>query len=93
MRLETHGLVMKTLCAFFITLFTVASVHSQKNSPPSIRRIDPTNWWVGMKNPDLQLLVYGPGAGTLDYSITFPGVTLVRTNKVENSLPNIHKMF
>ena len=26
-----------------------------------IERIDPTDWFVGMKNPELQLMVYGKG--------------------------------
>jgi glycosidase len=51
---------------------------------PSISRIDPTNWWTGMKNQNLQLLVYGPQAGTLTYSIAYPGVRLIKTNRVEN---------
>jgi glycosidase len=50
----------------------------------SIKRIDPPNWWVGMKNSKVQLLLYGPGAGTLTYTINYPGVTLAKTNKVEN---------
>ena len=75
---------MKTLFAFVIAVLLVSHVYAQKKSLPVIRRIDPTNWWVGMKNPALQLLVYGPGAGMLDYTINFPGVTLVRTNKVES---------
>ncbi|SHJ26669.1 Glycosidase [Hymenobacter daecheongensis DSM 21074] len=53
-------------------------------SAPGITRINPTNWWVGMKNPSLQLLVYGPQAGTLTYTITYPGVKLVKVNTVEN---------
>lgn len=51
---------------------------------PAIQRINPTNWWVGMKNPNLQLLVYGPNAGTLAYTITYPGVKLLKTHTVEN---------
>jgi len=43
---------------------------------PAITRVNPTNWWVGMKEPKLQLLVYGPNAGTLTYTITYPGVKL-----------------
>ena len=49
-----------------------------------IQRVNPTNWWVGMKNPAVQLLIYGPKAGTLTYTIDYPGVKLVKTNKVEN---------
>lgn len=50
----------------------------------SIDRVNPTNWWVGMKNPNVQLLVHGPGAGTLTYTINYPGVKLVKASTVEN---------
>ena len=50
----------------------------------SIDRVNPTNWWVGMKNPNVQLLVHGPGAGTLAYTVNYPGVKLVKTSTVEN---------
>ena len=66
---------------FFVLLFLSSidqAVYAQ------IQRVNPTNWWVGMKNPKLQLLVYGPQAGTLAYSINYPGVKLVKTNTVEN---------
>ncbi|WP_460911110.1 glycoside hydrolase family 13 protein [Spirosoma areae] len=49
-----------------------------------IQRINPTNWWVGMKNPTLQLLVYGPNAGKLTYTISYAGVKLVKTHTVES---------
>ena len=50
----------------------------------TIQRLNPTNWWVGMQNSSVQLLVYGPGAGTLTYSIAYPGVKLVKASPVEN---------
>ena len=49
-----------------------------------IDRVNPTSWWVGMKNTSVQLLVHGTGAGTLTYSVNHPGVKLVKTNVVEN---------
>ena len=71
---------MKILPLLVICLSIFITTHSQ----PAIRRIDPPNWWIGMKNPNVQLLVYGPNAGTLTYTINYPGVTLVKTSKVEN---------
>ena len=50
----------------------------------TIDRVNPTNWWVGMKNPNVQLLVHGPGAGTLAYTVNYPGVKLVKSSTVEN---------
>ena len=33
-----------------------------------LERIEPPNWWVGMKDPRLQLLVHGPGIGAASVS-------------------------
>lgn len=44
----------------------------------------PTHWWVGMKNQKLQLILHGNNAATNNYSINYPGVRLVKVNKVEN---------
>ncbi|GAB2944731.1 glycoside hydrolase family 13 protein [Hymenobacter coalescens] len=51
-----------------------------------ITRIDPTFWWVGMKNPALQLLVHGPGIGQSTAAIegSYPGVTITGQQKLES---------
>lgn len=51
---------------------------------PSVQRIDPTNWYVGMKNPKLQLLVYGKNIADCAVSINYQGVSIDKVNKVEN---------
>lgn len=52
---------------------------------PDIQRINPTNWWVGMKNPNLQILVYGKNIGTAKVSLKpYNGVKLKKTQTVEN---------
>ncbi len=53
-------------------------------SSPSLDRIDPTNWFVGMKNPTLQLLLHGKAIGTATVSINYPGVTVKRVSPLEN---------
>lgn len=45
----------------------------------SVERIDPPNWWTGMKNDTLQLLVYGQGIADADVSVSHPGVKLLET--------------
>ncbi|ALW84220.1 alpha-amylase [Hymenobacter sedentarius] len=51
---------------------------------PSVR-IDPTFWWVGMKNPKLQLLVHSPGIGASTATLaTYPGVRVEGVQKVES---------
>lgn len=49
-----------------------------------IKRIHPSNWWVGMKNPNVQLLVYGKNISKAGVSVSYPGVQVVKTHKVEN---------
>jgi len=44
----------------------------------------PSNWWVGMKNPKVQLMVHGPNISENTFTINYPGVKLVKVNKVEN---------
>lgn len=51
---------------------------------PSVQRIDPTNWWVGMKNPELQLLVYGKDLKGSSVSINYPGIRVLEVHEVEN---------
>lgn len=51
---------------------------------PVIQRVDPTNWWVGMKNPELQLLVYGKDLKGSALSINYPGVSVRQVYEVEN---------
>ena len=42
-----------------------------------IDRIEPTDWYVGMKNPTLQLMVYGKGIRDVNSVTTdYPGVTI-----------------
>jgi len=53
---------------------------------PAGVRIDPTFWWVGMKNPKLQLLVHSPGIGASTATLApYPGVTLESVQKVESA--------
>ena len=42
-----------------------------------IDRIDPTDWYVGMKNPTVQLMLYGKGiAAVSDVTTDYPGVAV-----------------
>ncbi|MEJ7739824.1 MAG: glycoside hydrolase family 13 protein [Chitinophagaceae bacterium] len=75
---------MKSTLALVLLSLICRAIFAQQVEP-AITKIHPSNWWAGMKNPNLQLLVYGPGAGKLLYAVNYPGVSLVRTSKVENS--------
>jgi hypothetical protein len=49
-----------------------------------LQGVYPTNWWVGMKNPKLQLMLRGDAVASFTYSISDPGVKLVKQTKAEN---------
>ena len=45
----------------------------------------PTHWWVGMKNPKLQLMLHGEKIGLFtNFSSTNADVKIIKVNKVEN---------
>ncbi|MEK7258011.1 MAG: glycoside hydrolase family 13 protein [Bacteroidota bacterium] len=56
----------------------------QLYSQNKIAHIEPPNWWVGMKNPKVQLLLHGSKIGDFNPSIDYPGVRIERVTKVEN---------
>jgi glycosidase len=51
---------------------------------PAMERVEPMFWWVGMHNPNLQLIVHGNNIGTREVQLSYPGVKLVTVHKVEN---------
>lgn len=49
-----------------------------------VSRVEPPNWWVGMKSPTLQLMVHGERIADLSPSLRYPGVRLVGTQRTDN---------
>ncbi|WP_026995059.1 glycoside hydrolase family 13 protein [Flectobacillus major] len=72
---------MKKTILSLLLCCLVATVMAQS---PSIQRVNPSNWWVGMKNPSLQLLVYGKNIKGADVKIDYAGVSLEKVHTVEN---------
>ncbi len=44
------------------------------NAVAKVDKIEPTDWFVGMKNPSLQLMVYGKNIREAEFSVDYPGV-------------------
>lgn len=60
-----------------LTLLIVACVTIIGSSfAQSIDRVEPLFWWTGMKNPELQLMVYGDNIANYRPSISSEGVVL-----------------
>jgi glycosidase len=65
------------LCRTSIFLFAaIGQVYSI-----NISRIEPAHWWIGMKNPRLQILFYGKEAGKCRISLK-PGQTAIKLLRI-----------
>jgi glycosidase len=71
---------MKLILSVFILLTSIM--------PPTfaqtINRVEPPNWWVGMKSKDLQLLVNGDNIATSEVGLNYPGIQLVSVERAES---------
>lgn len=67
-----------------IFLGTLLALSPLINAQNEITRVEPPVWWVGMKNPDLQLLIYGSNISELQPEINHQGVKLQSVTKVDN---------
>ena len=76
---------MKNIINLWIVIYSLFCAVPSLAQTPFVQRIDPTNWYVGMKNPKLQLLVYGKNISDCDVKINYQGVTIEKINKVENT--------
>jgi glycosidase len=65
-----------------ILFFYISTVQAQK---AEISKMNPTNWYVGMKNPNLQVLIYGKNLQSNKLSLKpYLGVKLKKIHTVEN---------
>lgn len=49
-----------------------------------IKKMAPSFWWAGMKNPELQILLYGEGLALSDVSVSGEGIYLKETVRQDN---------
>ena len=60
-----------------ILMANVMTMSAAKKTATVINRIEPTDWFVGMKNPSVQLMVYGKGIRDAEAVTTdYPGVKI-----------------
>jgi glycosidase len=72
---------MKTL----ITLAT-ALLMTLSTSAADTHRVEPPNWWVGMRDTSLQLMIHGPGvADAKPVLAPYPGVTLKSSHRATSA--------
>ncbi|HSO78200.1 MAG TPA: cyclomaltodextrinase N-terminal domain-containing protein, partial [Bacteroidales bacterium] len=57
---------------------TAVTAFSQK-----IERVEPPSWFAGMKEPVVQLMVYGKDIGSFDASVSYPGAEVTTVIKTD----------
>lgn len=62
-------------------LFSLVFILFSQITNAQIQHIEPLNWWVGLKNPNLQLLVNGENVAELSPKINYQGVSLKKVTK------------
>ena len=68
-----------------LLLLATAAYCVQQVSAQSGLEIYPTNWWVGMKNKKLQLMVHQKNIGKASsVTVDYPGVHLIQSHPVES---------
>jgi glycosidase len=68
----------------FFTACCLVMASSLSAQIPALERVEPMFWWVGMHNPNLQLIVHGDHISSRQVELNYPGVKLVAVHKVEN---------
>ena len=69
---------MKRIVLLLTLFISIQSLHSAD--------VYPTNWWVGMKDPSLQLMIHQKDIGKFNtISISYAGLTQIKISKVENT--------
>ena len=61
---------MKKIIASLLLMSSAISMNAAVN----VNRIEPTDWYVGMKDASLQLMVYGKDIKNADVTVDYPGV-------------------
>ena len=83
-------LIRNILLLFIIALFSCKNMEPPQDvsevsiSNTFMERVEPTNWWIGLKNTSLQLLVKEDKIGNSKPSISYAGVTIEKVNKAKS---------
>ncbi len=65
-------------------LLLLLVVYSTLLSAQQVENICPPNWWVGMRDSSVQLMIHGKNIAYFQLEINYPGVHLISTTSVEN---------
>lgn len=68
---------------FFVAIIFIVTVSFAQNL--SVEKVEPSNWWVGMKLNRIQLMIYGSGLKNFSASFDERKIKVLKTHQIENS--------
>ncbi len=71
---------MKRITLIFSLLLSVMTMQADVK----VDRIEPTNWYVGMKDTSLQLMVYGKGIRDAEVTTDYPNAVINRVERLDS---------
>lgn len=67
-----------------LLLFIISIALGLTSFALNIDRVEPMFWWIGMKNPTVQLMVHGQEIAASEISLNYPGVSIKAISRQEN---------
>ena len=75
--MKTIRYILSAICS---AVFPIAGICATV-----LDKVQPSFWWAGMKNPELQILLHGNQIGSSDVSLTSKDITINRVVRPENA--------
>ncbi len=79
--MESSFRILSLLFLFFVQFKFSTNILAQQ----SVQRIDPACWWIGMSQPEVELMVYQPGIATFQASLNYAGVRIVKQERLRSN--------
>lgn len=68
-----------------LIFLAVIAIPVMNYSQIKIEKIEPPNWWIGMKYNKIQLMIYGENLNDVSASFNTNGITIHKVNQIQNS--------
>ena len=76
--------ILKTRLTAFCSLTGFFFLFQGSLFSQTVSRVEPPNWWVGMKNQHLQILLYGKNISNSAVQVNYQGINLEGIERVES---------
>ena len=73
-----------SFASFLIAVVLLVGIRSAHAATDPIVRVEPPNWWAGLSQSQLELMVYGPNIARSSVKVDYPGVRFVSQTSLGN---------